>query len=77
MGAGRTVAAKRMERNGQDASTAGRFKRAEGPGAVSGAGWGVGSPQAGPSPVPGHERAARVAENYIGAAGNEGADQIR
>ena len=75
--AGCVMAAKGMEGNGQDASTAGRSERAEGPGAVSGAGWGVGTPQAGPSPVPGHEGAARVAENYFGAARNEGADQIR
>lgn len=71
------MAAQGMEGNGQDASTAGRPEGAEGPGAVSGAGRGVGPPEEGPRAVPGHEGAARVAENYIGAARNQGADPIR
>ncbi len=71
------MAAQGMEGDGQDESAAGGPERVEGFGALPGEGWGLGTPQEGPSAVPGHEGAARVAENYIGAAGNQGVDQIR
>ena len=71
------MAAQRMEGDGQDASSAGGPERAEGSGALPGEGWGLGTPQEGPSAVPGYEGAARVVEDYTGAAGNQGVDQIR
>ena len=74
---GGVMAAQGMEGDGQDASSAGRPERAEGLGALPGEGWGLGTPQEGPSAVPGHEGPARVAKDYIGAAGNQGVDQIR
>ena len=76
VGAGCAMAAQGMEGNGQDARSARRPEGAEGPGALPGAGWGLGSPAKGPCAVPGHEGAARVAKDYTGAARNEGADKI-
>ena len=74
IGTGSTMAAQGMEGDGQDASSAGRPERAAGFGALAGEGWGLGTPQEGPSAVPGHEGAARVAKDYIGAAGDKGVD---
>ena len=69
-GTGGIVAAQGMEGDGQDESSAGRPERAKGFGALPGVGWGLGTPQEGPSAVLGHEGAARVVKDYIGAAGN-------
>lgn len=74
--AGGSLAKEGLEGNGQDAGAAGGSERTQGPGEVLGAGRGVGTPQASPGAVLGHEGAARVAENYIGAARDKGVDQI-
>ena len=71
------MAAQGMEGNGQNASAARGPKGTQGSCEIPGTGRGVGTPQEGPSAVPGHERAARVAKNYIRAAGDKRADAVR